>query len=150
MTINRLQDIKPTKWLRWSGESSASLIAITPAQKHLSSKISNMAMLLYAHSMTEELGEVRRIALRCTVLSTKNFNINLNMFTNKSCVALFRFEEKDLKRAVNLFSWPENRTKTKKNRYTVDPTIVKCVVLQRLASSTVYYMVWIRKNVWKA
>lgn len=65
-----------------------------------------------------------------------NFTFNFNSFLDLDCLVKFRFTKRDIIRLLPVFSWPETQTHTRRNRYSVTPILVCCIILRRLATPT--------------
>ena len=76
-----------------------------------------------AEKMTESSDEVMRHIQRSERISYTTFEVNLGMFTNEACAALFRFGQGELQKIVKIMSWPADRRCTNGNGYSVNPTL---------------------------
>ena len=89
--------------------------------------------------MTESSDEVMRHIQRSERISYTTFEVNLGMFTNEACAALFRFGQGELQKIVKIMSWPADKRCTNGNGYSVNPTLAACVVLRHLATPARWY-----------
>ena len=71
---------------------------------------------------------------RTQAISLSNYSFNFNFLTDSDCVFNFRFAKQDVGRVVAALGWPQTQTCTKRNRYSVSPILVACVILRRMAS----------------
>lgn len=131
MPFNRLRDNNPSKWSQRATTWTRNLTVLASIRRRR-----KLPEALYhcAASMVESNGEVMRHIRRSIKISHTNFAVNLSMFTNEACVALFRFGQRDLEKVINVMSWPSGKRRTNGNQYAVNPQLAACVVLRRLAT----------------
>lgn len=63
----------------------------------------------------------------------ERYAFNLNALSDEECLFNFRFRKSDIvNHLIVAFAWPTARSHTRRNRYSVDPLLATCVVLNRL------------------
>lgn len=70
------------------------------------------------------------------VLLASNFTFNIYSFSSLACPVKVSFRKEAILCLLPVFVWPEDRTHTKKNCYSVTSILVCCVILRRSATPT--------------
>ena len=98
---------------------------------------SNRLFLIITNNLRRKLREYNFQLRRSLRISITSFDDHRFPFMSDNVLlSLFRFRRDDIMRVVQVMSWPLNRKRTKRNRYSVTPLLATCVVLRRLASAT--------------
>lgn len=137
--LSRLSYNKPGQWTRRAQLWKHNFLALSTARRRSSTQGLNVALYSCAANMAEAEVEVSHHLDRTSKIWLTYFVKNLDMITNESCVAQFRFGHVELNKIIPLLCWPPAKVKTNGNQYSFNPTLAKCVVLRRLETSTRWY-----------
>ena len=89
---------------------------------------------LLEHEMERVLMLERRIAV-----AQHSFSDCFNNMSDGECLRNFRFQKCDIWRMVNVVGWPSSETHTERNRYSTNPLLSTCIVLNRLSNPSRWY-----------
>ena len=64
------------------------------------------------------------------------FSSAFSEMSSAQCLILFRFEKQHVLDLVHILSWPENKTRTTRDGYSVPPILATCVILWRMSNTS--------------
>eukprot|EP00171_Calliarthron_tuberculosum_P002573 IDg2573t1 len=95
---------------------------------------STPALVGVAGRMLEEERELGLQLARRNRISVSNFSFNFNALSDGDALREFRFRKQHVLDMVCVLDWPEGRTHTRRNRFSVTPLLSTCVILRRMAT----------------
>lgn len=119
----------------WTGLTP---VIIKKRREDPNSIFSSTSMIcILAHCIKKQKHQQYLRISRSLSISLTDFVVHkFPMMSDEILLSCFRFRRQDILKLVPAIGWPENWSRTRRNRYSVSPLLVTCVVLRRLASPT--------------